>query len=36
VARDGAQAVAMVDHRPPTLMALDPMLPEVDGWDVCR
>jgi DNA-binding response OmpR family regulator len=36
VARDGAQALAMVNHRPPTLMVLDLMLPEVDGYDVCR
>ncbi len=36
VARDGAQALAMVGDRPPALMVLDLMLPKVDGWDVCR
>ncbi len=35
-ARDGAQALAMVDRQPPALMVLDLMLPEVDGWEVCR
>ena len=33
---DGAQALAMVKEHPPTLMVLDLMLPEVDGWEVCR
>lgn len=33
---DGAQALAMVKNNPPTLMVLDLMLPEVDGWEVCR
>lgn len=33
---DGAQALAMVKANPPTLMVLDLMLPEVDGWEVCR
>ncbi len=33
---DGAQALAMVNDNPPTLMVLDLMLPEVDGWEVCR
>jgi len=36
VARDGAQALTMVAHRPPALMVLDLMLPKVDGWEVCR
>ena len=35
-ARDGAQALAMVAHWPPALMVLDLMLPNVDGWEVCR
>ena len=35
-ARDGARALAMVAHRPPALMVLDLMLPNVDGWEVCR
>ena len=33
---DGAQALAMVKDNPPLLMVLDLMLPEVDGWEVCR
>jgi len=36
VARDGASALAMAQQRPPALMVLDLMLPEVDGWEVCR
>jgi two-component system alkaline phosphatase synthesis response regulator PhoP len=36
VARDGAAALALVRDRPPALMVLDLMLPEVDGWEVCR
>jgi len=36
VARDGAAALAMAHDRPPALMVLDLMLPEVDGWEVCR
>ena len=36
VARNGARALEMVDRRPPALMVLDLMLPEVDGWEVCR
>ncbi len=36
VARDGAQALAMAADRPPALMVLDLMLPQVDGWEVCR
>ncbi len=35
-ARDGARALSMVEQRPPALMVLDLMLPEVDGWEVCR
>ncbi|MEA3341198.1 MAG: response regulator transcription factor [Chloroflexota bacterium] len=35
-ARDGATALEMVARRPPALMVLDLMLPEVDGWEVCR
>ena len=33
---DGAEALLKVKHSPPTLMVLDLMLPEVDGWEVCR
>jgi len=35
-ALDGAEAIRKVDERQPTLMVLDLMLPEVDGWEVCR
>jgi two-component system alkaline phosphatase synthesis response regulator PhoP len=35
-ANDGAQALDIIAHRPPALMVLDLMLPEVDGWEVCR
>ena len=33
---DGAQALEMVKAADPTLMVLDLMLPEIDGWEVCR
>jgi DNA-binding response OmpR family regulator len=35
-ARDGATALAMVGRRQPALLVLDLMLPQVDGWEVCR
>ncbi len=35
-ARDGATALDMIAHRTPALMVLDLMLPEIDGWEVCR
>jgi len=35
-AGDGAQALEMIARQPPALMVLDLMLPEVDGWEVCR
>ena len=35
-ARDGTSALEMVARQPPALMVLDLMLPEVDGWEVCR
>jgi DNA-binding response OmpR family regulator len=35
-ASDGAKALEMIAHQPPALMVLDLMLPEVDGWEVCR
>ena len=35
-ARDGATALEMIGRQPPALMVLDLMLPEVDGWEVCR
>ena len=35
-ASDGAKALVMIGRQPPAVMVLDLMLPEVDGWDVCR
>ena len=35
-AGDGAKALDMIARQPPALMILDLMLPEVDGWEVCR
>ncbi len=36
VVTNGADALAYVKKTPPTLMVLDLMLPEIDGWEVCR
>ncbi len=33
---DGAQALAQIKQSPPALLVLDLMMPEVDGWEVCR
>ncbi|MBL7065906.1 MAG: response regulator transcription factor [Anaerolineae bacterium] len=35
-ASDGAKALEMIARQPPAVMVLDLMLPEVDGWEVCR
>jgi two-component system alkaline phosphatase synthesis response regulator PhoP len=35
-ASDGSTALEMIARQPPALMVLDLMLPEVDGWEVCR
>jgi two-component system alkaline phosphatase synthesis response regulator PhoP len=35
-AADGARALDMIARQLPALMVLDLMLPEVDGWEVCR
>jgi len=35
-ATDGGQALDMIAREHPALMVLDLMLPEVDGWEVCR
>ena len=35
-ASDGAAAIELIARQPPALMVLDLMLPEVDGWEVCR
>jgi two-component system alkaline phosphatase synthesis response regulator PhoP len=36
VARDGKEALAQWRAAKPALMVLDLMLPQVDGWEVCR
>ena len=33
---NGSQALQQIKHTPPALVVLDLMLPEVDGWEVCR
>ena len=33
---NGRDALAYIKKTPPTLVVLDLMLPEVDGWEVCR
>ncbi len=35
-AKDGAEALARVKARPPALLVLDIMMPELDGLEVCR
>jgi len=36
VARDGASALARVQHEPPDVILLDSDLPKIDGAEVCR
>ncbi|HCB50399.1 MAG TPA: DNA-binding response regulator, partial [Chloroflexi bacterium] len=33
---NGQQALEQVRQDPPSLVVLDLMLPEIDGWEVCR
>ncbi|MBP6471185.1 MAG: response regulator transcription factor [Chloroflexi bacterium] len=33
---NGRDALAYIKKTPPTLIVLDLMLPEIDGWEVCR
>jgi DNA-binding response OmpR family regulator len=35
-AESGAQGLQMVREQHPDLMILDVMMPEMDGWEVCR
>jgi DNA-binding response OmpR family regulator len=35
-ARTGAEALEMVGRLSPSLVVLDIMLPDIDGWEVCR
>ena len=36
IAADGAKALEMFDTAKPDLMLLDVMMPQLDGWQVCR
>jgi DNA-binding response OmpR family regulator len=36
IARDGEQALALVDLEEPELVVLDIQIPKLDGWEVCR
>ena len=36
VARDGAEALTALEGRPPDLLLLDVMMPELDGFEVCE
>ena len=36
VARDGEEALAAIESRPPDLVLLDVMIPKRDGYDVCQ
>jgi DNA-binding response OmpR family regulator len=33
---DGVQALDQIRREPPSLLVLDLMMPELDGWEVCR
>jgi DNA-binding response OmpR family regulator len=33
---DGAEALAMARRQPPGFIILDVMLPQLDGWEICR
>lgn len=35
-ARDGVEAMRAVETRLPDLIILDVMMPEMDGWEVCK
>lgn len=35
-ARTGADALVQIRRSPPNLVVLDIMLPDIDGWEVCR
>ena len=36
VAYDGKQALKLFEEEAPCLIVLDVMMPELDGWQVCR
>jgi DNA-binding response OmpR family regulator len=35
-AGDGSEALALLEKDPPRVVILDVMMPEVDGWEVCK
>lgn len=36
IARDGEEAMGIIEERVPELVILDIMMPKVDGYEVCR
>lgn len=36
IARDGEEAIGIIDENDPELVILDIMMPKVDGYEVCR
>jgi DNA-binding response OmpR family regulator len=36
IAGDGVEALRVVEQRTPELIILDVMMPEMDGWEVCK
>ena len=36
IAADGAEAMARIRERRPDLIVLDIMMPELDGWELCK
>lgn len=36
IARDGKEALEIIEEETPSLVILDIMMPEVDGYEVCR
>lgn len=36
IARDGSEAIALLDRELPKVIVLDIMMPNVDGYEVCR
>ena len=36
VARDGSEAITIIDNDQPSIIVLDIMMPNVDGYEVCQ
>ena len=36
IARDGAEAIKIIDREVPAIIVLDIMMPNVDGYEVCQ